>query len=67
MATSNICPFFGKDDDYCDVGCGYISTYDVDMIIHYCNGRYNNCAKFMELADRLWGRQGFMAQAGIVA
>ena len=52
MATSDICPFYGKNDDYCDVGCEYISPHDVNMIIRFCNGRYTQCKKYMELADR---------------
>ncbi|MDU0460687.1 MAG: hypothetical protein RW306_18305 [Geobacteraceae bacterium] len=52
MGTSNICPFYGKNDDYCDVGCGYISPHDVNMIIRYCSGRHTECIKYMELADR---------------
>jgi len=52
MAISNICPFYGKNDDYCDVGCGYISTHDVNMIIRYCSGRHAECVKYLELADR---------------
>lgn len=47
-----ICPFYGKNDDFCDVGCGYISTHDVNMIIRYCSKRYFGCAKYLELADR---------------
>lgn len=52
MKTSNICPFYGKNDDYCDVGCGYISTHDVNMIIRYCSGRQAECIKYLELAER---------------
>ncbi|CAH2031425.1 hypothetical protein [Trichlorobacter ammonificans] len=55
MAPSDICPFFGKNDDYCDVGCGYISPHDVNMIIRYCNGRHRECAKYRELVDRFHG------------
>ena len=32
MASDTVCPFYGKSDDYCDVGCGYISPYDVNLI-----------------------------------
>ena len=52
MAKTDVCPFFGKQDDYCDVGCGYISPHDVNMIIRYCNGRHSECMKYQELADR---------------
>jgi len=52
MGTKKICPFYGKNDDYCDVGCGYISPHDVNMIIRYCSDRYSECPKYQELADR---------------
>ncbi|HTP67070.1 MAG TPA: hypothetical protein VMJ66_16890 [Geobacteraceae bacterium] len=52
MADRTICPFYGKSDDLCDVGCGYISPYDVNLIIRYCSCRYRECLKFQELADR---------------
>jgi hypothetical protein len=56
MGNQGICPFYGKNDDYCDVGCEYISTHDVNMIIQYCSGRHSQCTKYMELADRLHGK-----------
>ena len=52
MENPDICPFYGKNDDYCDVGCEYISPHDVNMIIRFCNGRFAHCTKYMELADR---------------
>ncbi|HIJ82327.1 MAG TPA: hypothetical protein HPP76_11540 [Desulfuromonadales bacterium] len=52
MIAENICPFYGIDDDQCDVGCGYISPHDVNMIIRYCNGRHHDCLKFHELSER---------------
>ena len=55
MENPDICPFYGKNDDYCDVGCEYISPHDVNMIIRYCNGRHAQCTKYMELADRFHG------------
>lgn len=56
MGNKDICPFYGKNDDYCDVGCEYISPHDVNMIIQYCSGRHIQCTKYMELADRLHGK-----------
>ena len=56
MENLVICPFYGKNDDYCDVGCEYISPHDVNMIIRYCNGRHVECSKYMELTDRFHGR-----------
>ena len=62
MANQKICPFYGKNDDYCDVGCGYISTHDVNMIIRYCSGRHAECVKYMELADRYPGELSDMVK-----
>lgn len=47
-----ICPYFGKDEDLCDVGCGYISTHDVNMIIRFCRSHFADCMKYHELLDR---------------
>ena len=55
MTTCSVCPFYGKNEDLCDVGCGYISSYDVNMIIKFCSCRYNGCLKYQELADRFPG------------
>ncbi len=51
--AEKICPYFGKDEELCDVGCGYISTYDVNMIIRFCSSNFCGCIKYQELADRL--------------
>ena len=56
MESKSICPFYGKNEDYCDVGCGYISTYDVNQIVRYCSRCYKECLKYQELADRLPGK-----------
>ena len=53
MQENKVCPFYGKNDDYCDVGCGYISPYDVKQIITFCSCRYRECLKFRELSDRI--------------
>ncbi|KAF0216545.1 MAG: hypothetical protein FD174_3639 [Geobacteraceae bacterium] len=53
MTDKTVCPFYGKSDDFCDVGCGYISPHDVNLIIRYCSCRYKECLKYQELADRL--------------
>jgi hypothetical protein len=53
MQDTKVCPFYGKNDDYCDVGCGYISPHDVKQIIAFCSCRYRECLKFRELSDRI--------------
>ena len=52
MSDGVVCPYYGKNDDDCDVGCGYISPHDVDMIIRYCSCYYAGCPKYQELAER---------------
>lgn len=47
-----VCPFYGKSEDYCDVGSGYISAHDAKTISTYCSCRYNTCTKYHELTDR---------------
>ncbi len=46
-----VCPFYGKNEDYCDVGCGYISPHDVETIIHFCSSHYQQCPTFQELME----------------
>ena len=53
MQHETVCPFYGKNDDYCDVGCGYISPHDVNQIIRFCSCRHQECFKYQELSDRL--------------
>lgn len=53
MKVETVCPFYGKDDDFCDVGCGYISPHDVNQIIKFCSCRYRECFKYQELSERL--------------
>jgi len=52
MKDGVVCPFYGKSDDLCDVGCGYISPHDVNMIIKYCSSHHGECMKYGELAER---------------
>ena len=52
MHNKGVCPYFRRDEDQCDVGCGHISTHDVKMIIAYCDGRYQECAKYQQLTTR---------------
>ena len=53
MAADTICPYYGKNEDLCDVGCGYISTHDVNLIIRFCSTHFTGCRKYQELMDRL--------------
>ncbi|WP_215907836.1 hypothetical protein [Geomesophilobacter sediminis] len=47
-----MCPYYAKNEDYCDVGCGYISSCDVKTIIRYCMRSHADCLKYRELTDR---------------
>ena len=51
MRDKSVCPFFGHNEDYCDVGCGYISSCDVKTIIGFCSDDYKQCMKYHELAE----------------
>ncbi len=46
-----ICPYFGQDKKFCDIGEEYISPYDVVAMSHFCSSRYRECDKFQELAQ----------------
>jgi MFS transporter, OFA family, oxalate/formate antiporter len=47
-----VCPFLGKNEDQCDVGCGYISSDDARVMVSFCHRRFTLCAKYQELAHR---------------
>ena len=53
MQDTAVCPYFDRDEDVCDVGCGYISSHDASMIIKFCSCQYQDCQKFRELSDRI--------------
>ncbi len=46
-----VCPYYGKSEEYCDVGADYISPHDAEAISHFCSCRYQECDKFQELAS----------------
>ncbi|SHJ38682.1 Nitrate/nitrite transporter NarK [Malonomonas rubra DSM 5091] len=48
----SVCPYYGRGENFCDVGADYISPHDVEAISHYCSGRYSECEKFQELVAR---------------
>lgn len=52
MKTTAVCPFYGKNEDACDVGCGYITSHDARMIIKYCSSCYDSCHKYHELIGK---------------
>jgi len=52
MSTETVCPFLDRGEEFCDVGHDYISPHDVAMMVHFCNSRFRECAKFQELEDR---------------
>jgi hypothetical protein len=63
MSDRNVCPYYGCNEEVCDVGCGYISPHDAKMIIKFCSAQYSDCLKFHELADRLGERIPAAARA----
>lgn len=56
MNNRTVCPYYGCDEEVCDVGCGYISPHDAKMIIKFCSAQFADCHKYHELADRLGER-----------
>lgn len=52
MSDRNVCPYYGCDEEVCDVGCGYISPHDAKMIIKFCSASYCDCQKYRQLACR---------------
>ncbi len=53
MTLHAVCPYYACNEDYCDVGCGYITSHDASMISRYCSSDFKACGKFQELLVRL--------------
>lgn len=52
MAKSAVCPYYGCNEDICDVGCGYISSHDASQISRYCSADYQGCPNLHEAIER---------------
>lgn len=52
MQDKTICPYYAKNEDACDVGCGYITSHDAKMIIKFCSSQFDDCQKYRELSER---------------
>lgn len=46
------CPFYGKNEDFCDVGCGYISPHDAKIISQFCSTQPEDCSRYQYLTER---------------
>ena len=64
MADDSICPYFGMDEDLCDVGCGYISPSDVHQIIRYCRAQHQQCPRCQQLAAHFAEQQAAARSGG---
>ena len=51
MNSQRICPFYGQGLNHCDVGAGYISPYQVEVIVRHCSSRYESCARYQALSE----------------
>ncbi|PLX99091.1 MAG: hypothetical protein C0623_10350 [Desulfuromonas sp.] len=58
MATQTVCPYYARNEESCDVGCGYISSHDASMISRYCSTDFNSCIKYRELQHSPDNRDG---------
>lgn len=47
-----ICPYFGKLQDLCEVGCDHASTHDVGVMVQFCSAEYRQCDRYRMLRDR---------------
>jgi len=50
MAQGHVCPYFHNESG-CDVGEDYISPHDVETIVGFCNGRYQECMTFRMIEE----------------
>ena len=47
-----VCPFFGQNETTCEVGNGYISPHDAQIMSIYCCCHHEQCLRYRELAER---------------
>ncbi|MDQ5911395.1 MAG: hypothetical protein QG599_3492 [Pseudomonadota bacterium] len=52
MNGQRVCPFYGQNRDRCEIGSGYISPHQVEVIVRHCASRYEDCARYQELNGR---------------
>ncbi len=45
----SVCPYYGQNEEFCDVGADYISPHDVKTISHFCSCHFSDCDKFQQL------------------
>ena len=45
----SVCPYYGQNEEFCDVGADYISAHDVKTISHFCSCHFSDCDKFQQL------------------
>jgi hypothetical protein len=53
MKSGPLCPFYAKGEDWCEVGCGHISVFEVTMIVDYCTASYTQCGRYKQLMTRV--------------
>jgi hypothetical protein len=49
MNGKQVCPYYGRNIEQCDIGYGYISPYHVEVITRYCTSCYEDCGKYQAL------------------
>ncbi len=52
MSSHPACPYFGRSEELCEMGCGPSSTHDVRAMVRYCNADYARCARYGIVRDR---------------
>ncbi len=52
MKLEHFCPYYGSSEEACDVGFGYLSPHDVEVIVRHCLSRFEDCGRYAELRDR---------------
>lgn len=50
MSKGHVCPYFHTESG-CDVGEDYISPHDVETIVGFCNGRYQECMTYRMIEE----------------
>ncbi|MBI5017495.1 MAG: MFS transporter [Deltaproteobacteria bacterium] len=47
-----VCPYFGKAESLCEVGCEHASAHDVGLMVRYCSADYRQCDRYRLVRSR---------------
>jgi uncharacterized protein len=52
MTNESVCPFYGRNREFCDVGCGLVTAREADLIIRHCASHFGDCPRYLDVVAR---------------